>query len=44
MFFVGLVIGFWGVWALVLSGGRVGKTLLVWGVIVMIVALALGAL
>lgn len=38
MLFVGLIIGLGGVWALALSGGRTGRTLLAWGVIVIIIA------
>ena len=41
MLFVGLLIGLSGVWALALSGGRTGRTLLAWGVIVIVIATVL---
>lgn len=38
---VGVLIGLGGVWALALSGGRTGRTLLAWGVIVIVIATVL---
>ena len=39
--FVGVILGLGGVWALALSGGRTGRTLLAWGAIVIVIATVL---